>query len=766
VITAALTHDEEARIDLLHALNLLDSEPEDVFDRITRLAARLLDMPIALVSLIDRDRQWFKSRVGLDAHETPRELAFCAHAIHSKQPLVVNDTSLDIRFADNPLVLGAPHIRFYAGAPIFSNQGIALGTLCIIDRKPRSMSAADLEALQDLAELARREIVHRETTQLSREIYQHSDRLNAESEARFRATFEQAAVGIAIVGTDGRWTSVNNKLCTIVGYSEEELLKLTFQDITHPDDLDADMSLVNQMLAGELEHYNLEKRYVRKNGELIWINLSVSLLRDCAGKPLHFISVVEDIQGRKEAENALRRLRQNLEERVQQRTQELQQTNEMLSLTMEQQRRFEIALSARESQLRAVLENAQDAYVSIDEAGLIIQWNRQAELTFGWPRDEAIGRRLDETIIPAQHREGHRQGMKRFLETGEGAVINKRLELSAIRRDGSIFPVEVRISPLPSETGLLFCAFLHDISERKQAEEALRNSQKQLSMITDNLPVHISYIDRDLVIQFLNETYRADVGLTADFAIGKTLPEILNRSLYQDIQPHIEKVFTGERVTFETTTNFHQQERTWSTDYTPDVQNGNMVGFYIMSQDITARKKLELSLEREATLDALTGLPNRRALLECLNEATARAQRSNEPFGLLFLDLDGFKGINDRHGHDGGDEVLKQFANCLTCCVRETDTVARLAGDEFVIVLETLKKGESDAQKVGEKILQALRVPMMVNGKKCAIGASIGIYTWEPTHAMSAEHMIAEADQAMYYAKRGGKNQMYLAKAI
>jgi PAS domain S-box-containing protein len=140
-----------------------------------------------------------------------------------------------------------------------------------------------------------------------------------ENEERFRATFEQAAVGIAHVAPDGRWLRVNQRLCDIVGYSREELTRLTFQDITHPDDLDADLQYVRQMLADEIASYSMEKRYVRKNGRHVWINLTVALLRDATGQPKYFISVVEDITARKLAEAAAQRAQQQL---LDQRTQE------------------------------------------------------------------------------------------------------------------------------------------------------------------------------------------------------------------------------------------------------------------------------------------------------------------------------------------------------------------------------------------------------------------------------------------------------------
>ncbi|QOL25447.1 sensor domain-containing diguanylate cyclase [Thalassotalea sp. LPB0316] len=149
---------ELERLQALHALKILDTEPEERFDRLTRMARRLFNVPIALVSLVDEDRQWFKSCFGLPVKETGRDVSFCGHAILSDECLVIEDATKDSRFADNPLVLDEPCIRFYAGYPLKGINGVRLGTFCIIDDKPRTFSGNDLRDFEDLAVLAEREL--------------------------------------------------------------------------------------------------------------------------------------------------------------------------------------------------------------------------------------------------------------------------------------------------------------------------------------------------------------------------------------------------------------------------------------------------------------------------------------------------------------------------------------------------------------------------------------------------------------------------------
>jgi two-component system sensor histidine kinase/response regulator len=259
------------------------------------------------------------------------------------------------------------------------------------------------------------------------------------SEERFRGTFENAAVGIAHRDATGHFLRVNEKLCAIVGYSREELLQKTVRDITHPDDLADSIDAFTALWQGKSPTLGLEKRYVRKDGSHVWGELFASLQREAGGKPAYDISIINDISERKRLEEELR---------------------------------------ASEERRRLILDNAHDAFIAMSADGLITEWNRHAEITFGWSRAEAIGRVLSETIIPPKFREAHNRGLARFLATAEGPVLNRVLEVPALHRDGSEFPAEISIAPVRVGEHYLFAAFIRDVTQRKQADEEVRRAKE------------------------------------------------------------------------------------------------------------------------------------------------------------------------------------------------------------------------------------------------------------------------------------------------
>ena len=449
-----LPSSESDRLAALHNLFVLDTPPSVELDRITRLTARLLKVPVCVVSLIDANRQWFKSSYGLAERETPREVSFCGHAIHDDRPFVIPDARADPRFADNPLVTDPPYVIAYAGQPIRSLQGHALGTLCVIDHEPRDFSGEDLHTLQDLASLVEQYFRDIELRRQAQRIQHDLQQV----EAKFEGLFLQAGVGIGMVGLDGRWIRVNHKLCDIVGYSEAEMMARDFQSMTHPDDLAADLRQLDELIHDRIREYSMEKRYRHKQGHYVWVMLTAGLLRDEQQQPMYGIAVVQDIQARKQLEERVGQQQRELESRVEQRTAELSQQKE---------------------RLRLVLETATDAYVASDARGVITGWNLAAERMFGWTRAEALGQSIVDTIIPATSRDNHFGRLEQFNATGQSRVLKHVLELSGRRRDGSLFPAEISLTANRFDNEWVISSFIRDITARKAADASLREARRK-----------------------------------------------------------------------------------------------------------------------------------------------------------------------------------------------------------------------------------------------------------------------------------------------
>lgn len=460
----------------------------------------------------------------------------------------------------------------------------------------------------------------------------------------------------------------------------------------------------------------------------------------------------------------LARVNASLEERVETRTLALSEANDQLGRVLGEQAAAENAARESEELLRDIIHHANEAYVSINTAGNITAWNSQAERIFGWRSDEVLGKHMAELIIPPQYRAMHTQGLKHFLQTGEGRVINQRIEITALHRDGSEFPIELTTSAVKRGDDYVISGLMHDISERKLAEQAIKEGRERLKTIADNLPVMIAYIDTDRRYRFSNAEFTRMFGIDAESMIGRSIGEMVDEDARMKLEPYIERALQGERVSFENIVKIEGSEHYLFSNFIPHIAvDGQVLGFYLMTQDITARKQLEMQLERQALQDELTQLPNRRALFDRLPQALARADRWGKTLALFFLDLDGFKQINDRYGHEGGDELLRLFARRLENSVRQTDTVARLAGDEFTVLLEALTAGADDAYIVARKIIAAMQDPFTLVGHEVRMTTSIGIALYTPKSGLTVDQLVARADSAMYSSKRAGKNQYHTA---
>ena len=296
-----------SRVEALRRAELLDTPSEEVFDRLTRLAAKALEAPVSLFSLVDEHRQFCKSVVGLpdvwvSGRDSPLSYSFCQHAVAMGVPLVIEDARRHPLVRQDPATMRG--VIAYAGVPLVTSDGHALGTLCVIDFQPRKWSDGEVQTLAELAAVVVTKIELRSAVRAA----ETAKSALRESEGRFRTAFDMAPIGMALVATDGRFIRVNRALTEIVGYTREELLARSFQDITHPDDLESDLASLQRMLSGEADEEVIEKRYVHADGHPVWTQRNTAMIRGEQGEPLYFISQLQDITERKMEEERLRTL--------------------------------------------------------------------------------------------------------------------------------------------------------------------------------------------------------------------------------------------------------------------------------------------------------------------------------------------------------------------------------------------------------------------------------------------------------------------------
>lgn len=335
-MTAPLPPNEPERLAALREAGLLDTPPEQVFDDIVQLASEICSTPISLVSLVDEHRQWFKAKVGLAATETSRDVSFCAHAIlQPKDLFIVPDAQRDPRFRQNQLVVGDPGISFYAGMPLVTATGHSLGTLCVIDRRPRELTPAQMDSLRRLARqlgthlelrrLSQRLVgaeeqmqswagdVARTNLQLHTEI-QERERIEnelREREEQLRDLFENATDLVQSVGPDGRLLLVNRAWLNTLGYRASELASLTIFDVIHPDCLPECRTMFERVLKGEAVN-NLEVLFRAKDGQTIHVEGNASC-RFENGQAIATRAIFRDITKRKAVEAERERLIKELQ---------------------------------------------------------------------------------------------------------------------------------------------------------------------------------------------------------------------------------------------------------------------------------------------------------------------------------------------------------------------------------------------------------------------------------------------------------------------
>ncbi|HED13924.1 MAG TPA: diguanylate cyclase [Gammaproteobacteria bacterium] len=321
------------------------------------------------------------------------------------------------------------------------------------------------------------------------------------------------------------------------------------------------------------------------------------------------------------------------------------------------------------------------------------------------------------------------------------------------RPDGSV--LEIRGTPLP-EGG--FVTIYTDISVRKQVEKALEESDAELRLLVDNVPAMILYVDKNLHCTFANQRYADFFGFARAELLDKHLCELVGDEAYAEIEGLFRQTLAGQATDYQRVVQHRSGEQRWiEVKLVPhEPEQGQVPGCYAMATDITERKASAERIQHLANHDSLTGLPNRLLFNERLSQEIGLARRDSLRFALFFLDLDHFKAVNDTFGHNVGDLVLKNAAKRIRSQLRSSDTVARMGGDEFTIILRDIGSPEN-VVTAAEKIIAALSSPFHIECEeaKVCIGASIGIVLY-PDNTEEHDTLLKLADTAMYDAKTRG----------
>lgn len=407
-----------------------------------------------------------------------------------------------------------------------------------------------------------------------------------------------------------------------------------------------------------------------------------------------------------------------------------------------------------ERRLRSITDNLPALIFHLDGDGRYLFANRQFETLLGLQPEKLLGQRIAE-VRDADYVEQIQPWLDKAM--GGQTVV---FESETGPRDSEARHYQQTYVPEFDADGRVIGVFAvtFDITERQLAAQRLSDAQSHLKAIADNLPVLISYIDRHHRLTFVNKTFEEWMGVDPELAVGSHLKALIGPDLYAQRQPALEQALRGERIEFEVVSQALGLTRHLHTVYIPDRRaDGKIAGVYTLSTDVTATKDVERRLQELARIDPLTRLPNRREFEERLTLALARSRRAQRAMALIFLDVDHFKSINDGHGHAAGDAVLKEFATRIRRAVRSTDTAARLAGDEFVVILEGLQS-DAEASQVAAKLVDAIRPPITLPaGSEILVTTSVGMACWGGV-GEGAEDLLERADRALYRAKAAGRD--------
>lgn len=532
------------------------------------------------------------------------------------------------------------------------------------------------------------------------------------SEQWHRLLFERNLAGVYRTTIDGRILDCNGAMAQILGYSSrEELMEQSARDLyqnpSHRDGYIAILRRERMMTSNEIS-------LRRKDGSPCWLIESVHLLD---GDPEIQEGTVIDITDRKLAENALRE---------------------------------------SEERYRLLVERMREGLAQAGNDGVLQFVNDRFCEMVGYEREELVGMQGDILLAYSEDialmREKIRLRMRHMAD---------QYEVRIRRKDGTIIWLEIGGAPVVDAAGNVVGSIgVHnDVTERRMAEEALRESEARYRLMAENSTDMISRTSNRGILLYASDASRRLLGYEPSELVGRSFYDFVFDADREEVRHLSSLIHESGPTTFAYRVEKKDGSLVWfetTSRSVHDVFTGRIREVVGVSRDVTERKRVEEQIEYQAYHDALTGLPNRRLFRDRLTVALAHARRMKHPLAVMFLDLDRFKVVNDTLGHSTGDELLKTVGTRLQASLREEDSIARMGGDEFTILLADLKTTD-DSAKIAQKVLDTVAQPLKVDGTELFVTTSIGIALF-PSDGDTAEALLANADRAMYRAKDAGRN--------
>ncbi|MGA1237190.1 MAG: PAS domain S-box protein [Limisphaerales bacterium] len=625
-----LPANEKHRLEVLWDFAILDTPPEAEFDTLTQLAAQICQTPVALVSLIDQNRQWFKAKTGTEIQSTTREHSFCSHTILQTDLLIVPDATQDPRFSQSPLVTSNPGFRFYAGMPLVTQNNAALGTLCVLDYSPRDLNQDQQEALRLIANLVLRRLnAHRllkqasQSTQQTAELAKTTAELETETVRRRQAEEETRRynditrnihLGILVWQLNSpqaaslQLVTANPAAARILGFPIHSLIgKSIFELFPKFAETSIAQRFAEVVHSGQTKDLGCityeDERIPRRDFSV----RAFPLPDQCVG------IVIDNVTDQRLAEQA------------------------------------QIEAQARKA---AILDSAPDAIVTIDHEGKIFEWNAAAERIFGHRRSAVLGKTLASLAFNPASAHRFNSAMELAIRTGETAILGRRIELTGKRADNSEFPAELSVARVPRSSPPVFTGFLRDITERKRFEEALRASQSLYSSLVESLPQNVFRKDSHSRLTFANGRFCTTMGKRLEDIIGRTDEEFFPANIAKQLRREDHYVLE-KGDTHETTVELPLPQigpRHIQIVRSPIYNaSGSLVGIQGMFWDVTERVQLENQLRQAQKMETvgqlaggvahdfnnlLTVIQGHAEILRALNPANSKEASSLQQIAL------------------------------------------------------------------------------------------------------------------------------------